>query len=117
MATGFEWTELFLKYSKTVLAGIAFLVGSLGYNIYGNFDKSAVIEEKAKVIEKKEAVIVEKKKEVKATQEQLTNVAEHFYITTKPVKTPSKFAGVPCTAACIKIINEAIKKHEKGRLH
>ena len=103
MATGFEWTELFLKYSKTVLTGIAFLVGSLGYNIYGNFDKSIVIEEK--------------KKEVKATQEQLANVAEHFYITTKPVKTPSKFTGIPCAAACIKIINEAIKKHEKGRLH
>lgn len=103
MATGFEWTELFLKYQKQVFTTILVLIPLLGWNVYGNFDKSATI--------------AAKEKEMDETIVQMTNIAEHFYITTTPNKTKSKAPVIQCTAACIKIINEQINAHKKGRLH
>ena len=51
--------------------------------------------------------------------QQMTNIAEHFYITTKQANT--KIIRIDCTTECLKIINKAIKnglsRHEKGRLH
>jgi len=121
MASVFSWIELGLKYSKSVIALFLFLISLSGYNIYGNFDKTAIIEEREVAIKEKEKEIKEKEKDVIASQKQLTNVAEHFYITTTPKKVKPKYPQINCTAACIKIINNAINKglnkHEKGRLH
>ena len=85
----FQWVELGLKYSKTVVTVFVFLIGLSGYNIYGNFDKEA---------------------EIKQTQEQVANVAEYYYKEPAQVK-------ISCDKSCVTVINKAIKNHERGRLH
>ena len=103
MPSVLEYIEVGLKYSKTIATIFLFLVTALGWNVVDNFDKSSTIEQK--------------EKEVAEAMDQITNIAEHFYITTTPKKIKSNAPVVQCTAVCIEIINEKLKEHEKGRLH
>lgn len=107
MATGFEWTKLGLDNVKVVLPILIVLASTAGFTINDNLDKNSVIKE-----QEKEAI---------ESQEQMSNIAEHFYITTKPIKPQAKSVKVQCTSACIKIINDAvtkgINKHATGRKH
>ncbi len=47
MATRFEWTKLFFENSKVIITMWCFVLGTLGYNVYGFIEANNA----AKVIE------------------------------------------------------------------
>ena len=67
MATNFQWTELFLKYSKTIASTFLFIVGLSGYGVYDFFktSKNKAIHEVATAFQVQIPDVIEEKPVIK----------------------------------------------------
>lgn len=90
MASAFDWVKLSLENFKVIVPILLLLVSVTGYTITDNMAKT---------------------QEIKDTQQQLTNVANHYAKSIKPLKPLSKPLSKPLTNCCRVLIDGHLKEH------
>lgn len=83
MASAFDWIKLTLENSKVIFPILVLLMSTTGYTAFSN---------------------IEKDNEIKASQDQIVNIANHL---TKPVK---NIKTVSC-GSCKDLLKEHKKEH------